>query len=78
MWAGFSLRDRVAAYLVLVVVPGVALWIWGNATIMVADGELRAGRAALPLARAGQVQALDAAGRPPSCAARWPTRRRSC
>ena len=60
-WAGFNYLVAVGAYLVLVVAPGVALWIWGNATIMVADGELRAGRAALPLARAGHVQVLDVA-----------------
>jgi hypothetical protein len=60
-WAGFSYLIAVAAYLVLVAAPGVALWIWGNATIMVADGELRAGRDILPLARSGHVQVLDAA-----------------
>jgi DUF3093 family protein len=60
-WAGFSYLIAVAAYLVLVVLPGVALWIWGNATIMVADGELRAGRDVLPLVRSGHVQVLDAA-----------------
>ena len=60
-WAGFSYLIAVAAYLVLVVAPGVALWIWGNATIMVADGELRAGRDILPLAQSGHVQVLDAA-----------------
>ena len=60
-WAGFNYLVAVGAYLVLVVAPGVALWIWGNATIMVADGELRAGRDILPLAQSGHVQVLDAA-----------------
>jgi Protein of unknown function (DUF3093) len=60
-WAGFSYLVAVAAYLVLVVAPGVALWIWGNATIMVTDTELRAGRDTLPLARSGHVQVLDKA-----------------
>lgn len=60
-WAGFSYLVAIASYLVLVVAPGVALWIWGNATIMVTDTELRAGREALPLARSGHVQVLDKA-----------------
>ena len=60
-WAGFNYLVAVGAYLVLVVAPGVALWIWGNATIVVTDGELRAGRDVLPLAHSGHVQVLDAA-----------------
>ena len=60
-WAGFNYLVAVGAYLVLVVAPGVALWIWGNATIVVTDGELRAGRATLPLAQSGHVQVLDTA-----------------
>ena len=60
-WAGFNLFVAAGAYLVLVVAPGVALWIWGNATIVVTDGELRAGRATLPLAQSGHVQVLDTA-----------------
>ena len=60
-WAGFNFVVAAGAYLVLVVAPGVALWIWGNATIMVTDGELRAGRATLPLAQSGHVQVLDTA-----------------
>jgi hypothetical protein len=59
VWAGFSPLVAVASYLILVVAPGVALFAWGNATIMVADGELRASRAVLPLAQAGHVQVLD-------------------
>ncbi|MGH3277223.1 MAG: DUF3093 domain-containing protein [Streptosporangiaceae bacterium] len=58
-WAGFSLVVAAASYLVLLGVPGVALWLWGNASVVVTDGELRAGREAIPVARAGHVQALD-------------------
>jgi hypothetical protein len=60
-WAGFDYLVALASYLVLVVAPGVALWIWGNATIMVADGELRAGPEVLALAQSGHVQVLDEA-----------------
>ena len=59
VWAGFSMLTGVVSYVVLVGLPGVALLIAGEKTISVADGELRAGRAVLPLGRAGQVQALD-------------------
>jgi hypothetical protein len=58
-WAGFSYFVAIGAYVLLVAVPGVALWIWGNATIVVGDGELRAGRDRLPLAQSGHVQVLD-------------------
>lgn len=58
VWAGFSMLVAVAAYLILVVAPGVAMFIWGNATIVVEGGELRAGRLAMPLASAGEVRAL--------------------
>ena len=59
-WAGFSLAVALGAYVLLVLVPGVVLWIWGNATIAVDGGELRAGRDALALDQAGHVQVLDA------------------
>lgn len=59
VWAGFSLAIAAAAYLLMVVAPGVALFVWGNATIVVADGELRAGRLTLPLGAAGEVRALS-------------------
>jgi hypothetical protein len=59
VWAGFSLLVGVIAYLVLVGLPAVAMLIWGHVAITVAGGELQAGRAVLPLAQAGQVQALD-------------------
>ena len=58
-WAGFNLIVGVAAYVLLVFVPAVALWVWGNATIEVSDGELRAEKSTLPLARSGHVQVLD-------------------
>jgi Protein of unknown function (DUF3093) len=58
-WAGFSLVIAAASYAVLVVLPAVALLIWGNSTIVVTAGELKAGRVTMPLALAGQVQALD-------------------
>lgn len=60
-WAGFSLMIGVILFAVLVVGPAVALAAWGQATIEVSDGELRAGRRAMPLSLAGQVQALDEA-----------------
>jgi hypothetical protein len=58
VWAGFSLIVAVAAYLLLVVAPGVAMFIWGNASIVVDSGELRAGKLSMPLASAGEVRAL--------------------
>lgn len=60
VWAGFNDLVAITAYVVLVLVPGVALFAWGSATIVVTDGTLRAGRSVLPLAAAGRVQALDA------------------
>jgi hypothetical protein len=59
VWAGFSLIIGVLAYVVLVGGPALALLIAGEKTISVSGGELRAGRAVLPLGMAGQVQALD-------------------
>jgi hypothetical protein len=59
VWAGFSLVVALVSYVVLVGGPALALLIWGHATIEVSDGELKAGKATLPLAQAGQVQALD-------------------
>lgn len=58
-WAGFDWAVAAASYAVLVGAPGVALAIWGNATIVITDGELRAGGSTLPLGRAGRVQALS-------------------
>jgi hypothetical protein len=61
VWAGFSPLAAVVSYVVLLGGPAVVLLIWGSVTIMVSDGELRAGRATMPLAQAGHVQALDEA-----------------
>jgi hypothetical protein len=61
VWAGFNLVVALVSYVVLLGGPAVALLIWGNSSIQVTDGELKAGRATMPLAQAGQVQALDEA-----------------
>ena len=61
VWAGFSLVVALISYLVLLGGPAVALVLWGRSAIVVTDGELKAGSATLPLAQAGQVQALDEA-----------------
>ncbi len=58
-WAGFNLLVGVILFVVLVLAPAAGLAIWGRSTIEVSSGELRAGRATLPLALAGTVQALD-------------------
>ena len=59
VWAGFSLMIGVILFVVLVGGPALALAVWGQATVEVSDGELRAGRRAFPLSLAGQVQVLD-------------------
>jgi len=47
---------------ILLVAVTLAVFLsYGGARITVADGELRAGRARIPLAHVGDVQALDAA-----------------
>lgn len=61
-WAGFDVYVAIGAYAVLG--GGTAAWllIWGDLTsIEVTGGELRAGRATLPLSQAGDVTALDPA-----------------
>ena len=62
VWAGFSLLVAVLSY---VAICGgccaVPLRLWGRTTIEVSSGELRAGRATLPLAVAGEVVPLDEA-----------------
>jgi hypothetical protein len=60
LWGGFSLAIGAAAYVVLLGEPAVALVLWGRSSVEVTHGELRAGPATMPLAQAGQVQALDA------------------
>lgn len=59
VWAGFNLVVAAVAYVVLLGGPAVALLIWGNSSIVVTDGELKAGGTTMSLAQAGQVQALD-------------------
>jgi Protein of unknown function (DUF3093) len=61
VWAGFSLVVALVSYVVLLGGPAVALLVWGHSSILVTDGALKAGRATMPLAQAGQVQALDEA-----------------
>lgn len=61
LWAGFSLLVAAAVYLVLGAGCGAALLAWGNATIEVTTGELRAGSASMSLSQAGEVAALNAA-----------------
>jgi len=58
-WAGFNLTVGIILFVILVISPAIALAIWGRSTIEVTSGELRAGRRTMPLALAGQVQALD-------------------
>lgn len=58
-WSGFGESFAVVASVLLLGGPAVVLVHWGAARIEVTHGELRAGRAAMPLAQAGQVQALD-------------------
>jgi hypothetical protein len=60
-WAGFSLIVAVLSDFVLLGGPAAALLVWGHTSIVVTDGELKAGPATLPLAQAGLVQALDEA-----------------
>jgi hypothetical protein len=59
--AQFSWQIAAVVYLGLGGIWAAAVLIWGWTSINVRDGELRAGAAALPLAAAGQVTALDPA-----------------
>jgi hypothetical protein len=61
VWAGFSALVAIGSYLVFCGGTAVVLLIWGSASIEVSGGELRAGKATLPLALAGDVVALDEA-----------------
>jgi Protein of unknown function (DUF3093) len=61
LWAGFNLFVAIGCYLVLGGGTAATLLIWGAATIEVAGGELRAGRATLPLSQIGDVAELDEA-----------------
>jgi len=58
-WAGFNLLTGAILFVVLVIGPAAGLAVWGRSAIEVSNGELRAGPHTLPLALAGQVQALD-------------------
>lgn len=61
LWAGFSTAVGIAIYGVLLGGPALAMLAWGWSSVEVSAGELRAGRAVLPLGLAGRVQALDEA-----------------
>jgi hypothetical protein len=60
-WAGFSVLVAIGSYVVICGGTAAVLLIWGNTSVEVSGGELRAGRTTLPLAVAGQVAALDEA-----------------
>ena len=57
--AGWAWPIAVAIYVVLVGGLAAMLLNWGRLSVDVGAGELRAGRARLPLAAAGEVTALD-------------------
>jgi hypothetical protein len=61
LWAGFSVGVAIAVYVVIGGGCAAVLLNWGRASIEVADGQLRAGRAVLPLREAGEVAQLDEA-----------------
>lgn len=61
LFAGFSLTVGVAVYIVLALICAATLLHWGGAVVSVQGGQLRAGRARLPLAHTGEVQPLDQA-----------------
>jgi hypothetical protein len=60
LFGSFGATLGVAAYIVLALICGLTLLHWGGAAVSVTDGELRAARARLPLAAAGEVRPLDA------------------
>jgi hypothetical protein len=57
--AGYAWPIAVAIYVVLLGLVAALLWSWSRPTVLVSDGELRAGHACLPLAAVGEVTALD-------------------
>ena len=61
LWAGFSVGVAIAIYAVLGGGCAAVLLNWGRISITVADGQLRAGRAALPLQDAGEVATVGGA-----------------
>lgn len=60
VWAGLGGLVPVLTYAVLALLVGAVLVNWSTAVIEVTGGTLRAGRATLPLDKAGEVVALDA------------------
>ena len=61
IWAGFSVWIAIATYVIIVGGWALFLFAWGSLKIQVSDGSLRAGKALLPLSRAGAVTVLDEA-----------------
>ena len=61
IWAGFSVWIAIATYVIIVGGWALFLFAWGSLKIQVSDGSLRAGKARLPLSRAGAVTVLDEA-----------------
>lgn len=59
--AGLGWGLAAAGYVVLGVALAAVLAGWGRPVIEIRDGELRAGRARVPLARTGEVSALTPA-----------------
>jgi hypothetical protein len=59
--AGFAWPIAVAVYVVLAGLVAAMLWSWSRPTVLVSEGELRAGPACLSLAAVGEVTALDEA-----------------
>jgi hypothetical protein len=57
--AGYAWPIAVAIYVVLVGLVAAMLWSWSRPTVLVSEGELRAGPACLPLTAVGEVTALD-------------------
>jgi hypothetical protein len=60
VWGGFSLLVAVVVYAGLLAGLGLLLLPYGQVSIEVTDGRLRAGKLSVPLAAAGEVRALDA------------------
>ena len=59
--AGYAWPIAVAIYVALIGAVAAMLWSWSRPTVVVSEGELRAGPARLPLAAIGEVTALDEA-----------------
>ena len=57
--AGYAWPIAAAIYVVLAGAVAAMLWSWSRPTVLVSEGELRAGPARLPLAAVGEVSALD-------------------